>query len=94
MESVVKSTVVDIVKTGLSFLQNESAERIFEELELDSMCFMTIVLQIENRFGIEFGDENLILDKFRSVDALVSHIEGKLEEKSLLAHKYGNTNER
>lgn len=72
VESIVKET---LACTG----QLEENANLLRRLHLDSMSFMTIVLRIENEFGIEFGEEYLIIDNFRTISSLVSHIQKRLQ---------------
>lgn len=48
------------------------------ELEINSILFIKIIIDIENQFNIEFDDEALDYSKFVSMDNLIHYVQGKL----------------
>jgi acyl carrier protein len=46
--------------------------------ELDSMAVLELVCALEQRFSIEFGDEDVTADAFETLASLTAVVEGKL----------------
>jgi acyl carrier protein len=44
---------------------------------LDSMGITQTVVFLEERFGVEVGDEDLVPENFRSIDAMLAFVRGK-----------------
>lgn len=42
-----------------------------EDLGLDSISFITLVVELESDFGLEIPDDKLLMDNFRNIDAIV-----------------------
>ena len=55
---------------------------LIDDLGMDSITFISIVVEIEAHFGIEVPDDMLLLEKFKCVDDIVSVIENELSKKS------------
>lgn len=56
---------------------------LIDDLEMDSITFISIVVEIEAHFGIEVPDDMLQLEKFKCVDDIVSIVENELSNKSV-----------
>jgi acyl carrier protein len=52
------------------------------ELGMTSISFVTLVVSIEEEFGIEFGDENLNYSQFNTILSIAEHVEKKLSLKA------------
>lgn len=55
---------------------------LMDELEMDSITFISIVVEIESYFNIEIPDDMLLPESFNSVDNIVSLIENELKTKT------------
>ena len=55
---------------------------LIDDLGMDSITFITIVVEMETHFGIEIPDDMLLLENFKCVDGIVSIIEKELSKKS------------
>lgn len=55
---------------------------LIDDLGMDSITFISIVVEIEAHFGIEVPDDRLLLKNFKCVDDIVSVIENELSKKS------------
>ncbi len=53
----------------------------FDDLGMDSVIFISMVVEIESYFNIEIPDEFLILDKFKNFTQIMSIIEELLLKK-------------
>ena len=49
---------------------------------MDSITFISIVVEVEAHFGIEVPDDMLLLENFKCVEDIVSIIENELLKKS------------
>lgn len=52
-----------------------------DDLGMDSIIFISIVVELEAHFYIEVPDDMLLLEKFRCVDDIVSIVENELSKK-------------
>ena len=55
---------------------------LIDDLGMDSITFISIVVEIEAHFDIEVPDEMLMLENFKCVDDIVSIVENELSKKS------------
>lgn len=56
-------------------------EDLLEQGIIDSMAVMRLVTFLEERFGIEVIDEDMIPDNFQCLNRLVNFVEHKLKKK-------------
>ena len=54
---------------------------LIDDLGMDSITFISIVVEVEAHFGIEVPDDMLLLEKFKCVDDIVSVVENELSKK-------------
>ena len=54
---------------------------LVDDLGMDSITFISIVVEIELHFNIEIPDDMLLLENFKCVDYIVSIIETELSKK-------------
>lgn len=52
---------------------------LIDDAGMDSITFISIVVEIESKFNITVPDEMLVMDNFRNVDGIVTLVE---QEKS------------
>ncbi|GFN32187.1 acyl carrier protein [Paenibacillus xylaniclasticus] len=77
--STIQEKVEAIIKETLKHTgQLEEHTSLLSRIHLDSMSFMTIVLRLENEFGFEFGEEQLIIDNFQNIASLVTYVQNRL----------------
>ena len=55
---------------------------LIDDLGMDSITFISIVVEIEAHFEIEVPDEMLLLENFKCVDDIVSIVENEFLRKS------------
>lgn len=62
----------DLIKSIVEILENNgvyiSLEHYKEPLNMDSLTYVTCIVDLENRFKIEFDDEELIIEKLSLED--------------------------
>ena len=54
---------------------------LIDDLGMDSITFISIVVEIEAHFDIEVPDDMLLPEKFKCVDDIVSIVANKLSKK-------------
>jgi len=54
---------------------------IFEEGLFDSMGFMALISYIDEEFGVQPGDDELVVENFESINAIVNYLSEKLSDK-------------
>ena len=54
---------------------------LIDDLGMDSITFISIVVEIESHFNIEIPDDMLLLENFKCVDYIISIIETELSKK-------------
>lgn len=55
-----------------------------EDLGMDSITFITLIVEIEATFDITVPDDLLLMDHFRNVEAVVQVIEEQLTNKTII----------
>ena len=54
---------------------------LIDDLGMDSITFISIVVEIEAHFGIEVPDDILLMDRFKKIDNIVNIIVNELDSK-------------
>ena len=54
---------------------------LFDDMGMDSMAFITIVVEIEAIFGIIIPDDALLMENFRKVDNIVELVANEFKIK-------------
>lgn len=55
---------------------------LIDDLGMDSITFISIVMEVEAHFNIEVPDDMLLLENFKCVDDIVSIVENEILKKS------------
>jgi acyl carrier protein len=58
----------------------DSKTLLLEEKVIDSMGVMELIAFIESKFGVEFTDDDLTVDNFKTIDSIMSVIMSKAGE--------------
>ena len=72
--------IMEIIKVN-----TECSNEIFEnlllcDLEITSIDFVKIVIEIETEFNIEFEDEKLQFSEFSTIQSLIDYVEKRVGE--------------
>lgn len=72
--------IIEIIKVN-----TECSNEIFEnsllcDLEITSIDFVKIVIEIETEFNIEFEDEKLQFSEFSTIQSLIDYVEKRVGE--------------
>ena len=54
---------------------------LIDDLGMDSITFISIVVEVETHFNIEVPDDMLLMDNFKKVDNIVNIIMNELDSK-------------
>lgn len=54
---------------------------LIDDIGMDSITFISIVVEIEAHFGIEVSDDMLLMDNFKCVDNIVYIVKNELLKK-------------
>ncbi|HKY46864.1 MAG TPA: acyl carrier protein [Acidimicrobiia bacterium] len=77
----VKERLRHFLLTGLDSKLNESVLTdtypLLETEAIDSLAVFAIVQFLEDEFGIEVGDDDLVVDNFASIEAMAKLVEAK-----------------
>jgi|TARA_Y100001949_G_scaffold51631_1_gene43476 D-alanine--poly(phosphoribitol) ligase subunit 2 len=66
--------------TGIN-MKNSLKENYFENGWIDSLKFIELITQIEEKFGIRFSNDEFLDRKFSTIEGLTKIIERKNEKK-------------
>jgi len=77
---MIQETALNIIKE-ISQINEVNIDMAFEALDLNSISFITMIVQMESAFEFEFDDEMLLITKFPTVRSIVEYLESKLESK-------------
>ena len=78
-EKCVKKAIVDVVSREFNI--EEKDQKILDQLDLledlgmDSMSFVSIIVELEATLGIIIPDEYMLIDNFRNLDSIVNVIQ-------------------
>ena len=78
-EKCVKKAIVDVISREFNI--EEKDQKILDQLDLledlgmDSMSFVSIIVELEATFGIIIPDEYMLIDNFRKLDSIVNVVQ-------------------
>ena len=76
MVDVEKSLLGIFEEKGIYLSENEKDD----ELEMDSLQFISIVVDMENVFSIIVDDEDLMADKFKTFNSFLKYVEVRIAQ--------------
>lgn len=56
---------------------NINLNTTFDEIELDSIEFITIIVEVESNYEIEFDDENILISNYQCIGDFVEYVKKK-----------------
>ena len=66
-----------IIKTG-EVSCNVGKDTILEEVDLDSITFITIIVELEKKYKIEFDDEKMLVSNYKTIGDLIEYVKMKV----------------
>lgn len=66
-----------VIKEIVSYKKLDSEvgllEKNFDELDINSLEFISLIVKCESDFGVTFEDERLLMDSYANMDAFISY---------------------
>lgn len=77
-----ENKVIEIIKRAVNIPKetNLNLETPINNLQINSLNFLKIIVDIEEEYDIEFDDEELNFEEFNTIKAFVEHIKEKVGE--------------
>ena len=72
--------LTDIAQSNFGEMDIKNCDGDLIEAGFDSMNIINYILMIEERFGFEFDDDDLVLDNFRSIKKIADYVLLKVEQ--------------
>jgi D-alanine--poly(phosphoribitol) ligase subunit 2 len=76
IQQTVKEAFRDV--SGIDFKEIESSNNIFES-GVDSFTFMQIILEVEQKLGIQFDPTEISFNQFKTINGMCEKIAEKLK---------------
>ena len=73
--------IIEIIKKNCALDDEITIESELKLLSLDSLTFVTILVEIEELYNIEFDIEKLDIKSWKSVNDLIKEVEKMCNEK-------------
>ncbi len=73
--------IATIIETNIDFIHNIGMNDDLEELGINSLSFIRIVVEIEEKFNLEFEDGDLSYEKFSTIEDIANYIIEKNQSK-------------
>lgn len=81
-KSVLKKQIEDIISDLLGYKGQEGLSQTFSKLDLSSVQFVMLIIECENRFNIDFEDEQLLPSKYMTTDDFCEYVAKRISNKS------------
>ena len=75
-DDITKEIIKLITEIG-ELSDNIDLDTTFDKIELDSIGFVTIIVEIETNNEIEFDDENMLITNYQSIGEFVEYVKKK-----------------
>lgn len=72
-EEIIK-LIIDIGELS----DNIGLDTTFDEIKLDSIKFITIIIEVETNYEIEFDDVNMLVNNYESIGDFVEYVKMKI----------------
>lgn len=76
-----KDRVVEIIRNACAIDEEVTLDGELKLLSLDSLTFVSIVVELEEEFGIEFELDELGVFNWKTVGDIANSVEEKVNEK-------------
>lgn len=73
----IRKKVLEVIVNNID-IKTKSEITMLSNINVDSIAFITIVVELEKEFNIEFDDEMLLITKFPTVKSMVEYVETKV----------------
>jgi len=86
MDNIIKKKLINIIKKQMLLNQEEMLEDddldLVNDLNMDSIGLISVIVEIESQFDIVFSDEDLTIDKIKSMKWLIAKVEELCDGKN------------
>jgi acyl carrier protein len=79
----IRQFILTELKTNLTDALLTDSYPLLETEAIDSLAVFTIVQFLEDEFGIEVGDDDLVIENFASIAAMATMVEAKANQRGL-----------
>jgi len=73
--------IIEMIKKSCALEEEITLQTKFNEISLDSLSFISLIVNLEKKFDIEFDDEELDIYDLETVQDLIDSVEEKVNEK-------------
>ena len=73
-----KETIIEIIKNQCALEENVTPESLLKELSLDSLSFVSVILELEDTFKVEFDLEELNIEEWERAEDIIRAVEEKV----------------
>ena len=80
MNENVSEKIIELIKENCALDDEVTYNTEFSELSIDSLSFITAIVEIETYFGIDF-DDGFIMSEYETIEDFIKFVEEKLDEK-------------
>lgn len=80
MNENVSEKIIELIKENCALDDEVTYNTRFSELSIDSLSFITAIVEIETYFGIDF-DDGFIMSEYETIEDFIKFVEEKLDEK-------------
>lgn len=82
MNEQLKVKLESIIKSLMVSFDNNDCETVSEYLQyMDSIRFIELITTVENEFGIEISNEDLVIENIKSIDVFADVVAKYLKNK-------------
>lgn len=74
-----KEKIIEFLREACALEENDiTLETKLQDLSLDSLSFIEVIVNIEQEFDIEFGEEKLNIYEWEKIEDLLSYAEREI----------------
>ncbi len=74
MEERIKKCIETVSKGAVNTAQIQADSKLVDDFMFDSIMMIELIVELENEFGIEIDEDDLIFEEFNQFDALTEVI--------------------
>lgn len=75
-----RKKIIELIKENCALDDEVTYNTRFAELSIDSLSFITAIVEIETYFGIDF-DDGFIMSEYEIIEDFIKFVEEKIDEK-------------
>lgn len=80
MNENVSEKIIELIKENCALDDEVTSGSKFSELSIDSLSFISAIVEIETYFGIDC-DDGFIMSEYETIEDFIKFVEEKLDEK-------------